>query len=70
MPWDVGTLVAANTPPSRFAEALVSRSVPDPCASLLLGQLIRPLPLVFPDAVRQAEFTLLPPGGGEGSDTG
>ena len=70
MPWDVGTLVAANTPPSRFVAALVSRRLPDPCVSVLLVQLFRPLPLELPNAVRQAEFALLPPDGGEGSDTG
>src|ERR1700733_9975000 len=59
-PWEVGMLVLAKTPPSWVCELAVRRSLPEPCASVPVGQLASGLAVALPAAVRQA--TLVPVG--------
>ena len=53
----VGTLVAANRPPTLLVVLSVNRSFPDPTASVAAVQLLGTT-VVFPAAVRQATLVL------------
>src|SRR5882724_12227679 len=66
-PWEVGTLVLANTPPSCPVTAWVRRSLPEPCASVGAPQLASGFLTALPAAVRHA--ALPPPTGAVGMDT-
>jgi len=66
-PCEVGMLVLAKTPPSWVVVACVSRSLPEPCASVAVGQVANGLAVALPAADRQA--VLIPVAGEVGSDT-
>src|ERR1700722_8713039 len=66
-PWEVGTLVLANTPPSSPVTAWVKRSLPEPCVSVGKLHVASGFLVALPAAVRQAK--LAPPAPGVGRET-